>query len=211
MPKIGSCQDSHGLNTLDGAVMPATSRGTRRALAIAGTAALASAALPALPIHVPELYHLHGNSTLNATALNATALRPLPRVVAPHVGVALPGAVALHAPGRPLAAVAPLAPLTPGIMGWRVYCLAWVWAALMGMNPASLSYTQPPTMTPTGSSDGASFAQIMLIVWFWFLWVATPALQIPLLVFMLLFTLAKKMFCPFFVFLIWFIIAASSG
>ena len=101
-------------------VMPATSRGTRRALAIAGTAALASAALPALPIHVPELYHLHGNSTaLNATALNATvlnatalnalkatALRPLPRVVAPHVGVALPGAVALHAPGRPLAAVA---------------------------------------------------------------------------------------------------------
>ena len=101
--------------------MPATSRGTRRALAIAGTAALASAALPALPIHVPELYHLHGNSTavnataLNATALNAlnaTALRPLPRVVAPHVGVALPGAVALHAPGRPLAAVAPLAPLT---------------------------------------------------------------------------------------------------
>ena len=197
--------------------MPATSRGTRRALAIAGTAALASAALPALPIHVPELYHLHGNSTalnatpLNATALNATALRPLPRVVAPHVGVALPGAVALHAPGRPLAAVAPLAPLTPGIMGWRVYCMAWVWAALMGMNPASLSYTQPPTMTPTGSSDGASFAQIMLIVWFWFLWVATPALQIPLLVFMLLFTLAKKMFCPFFVFLIWFIIAASSG
>ena len=106
--------------------MPATSRGTRRALAIAGTAALASAAVPALPIHVPELYHLHGNSTaLNATALNATvlnatalnalkatALRPLPRVVAPHVGVALPGAVALaHAPGRPLAAVAPLAPL----------------------------------------------------------------------------------------------------
>ena len=57
----------------------------------------------------------------------------------------------------------------------------------------------------------ASFAQIMLGVWFWFLWVATPALQIPLLVFMLLFTLAKKMFCPFFVFLIWFIIAASSG
>ena len=96
-------------------------------------------------------------------------------------------------------------------MGWRVYCMAWVWAALMGMNPASLSYTQPPTMTPTGSSDGASFAQIMLIIWFWFLWVATPALQIPLLVFMLLFTLAKKMFCPFFVFLIWFIIAASSG
>ena len=40
---------------------------------------------------------------------------------------------------------------------------------------------------------------------------APPALQIPLLVFMLLFTLAKKMFCPFFVFLIWFIIAASSG
>ena len=155
---------------------------------------------------------MQGNSTaLNATALNATALRPLPRVVAPHVGVALPGAVALHAPGRPLAAVAPLAPLAPGIMGWRVYCMAWVWAALMGMNPASLSYTQPPTMTPTGSSDGASFAQIMLIVWFWFLWVATPALQIPLLVFMLLFTLAKKMFCPFFVFLIWFIIAASSG
>ena len=208
--------------------MPATSRGTRRALAIAGTAALASAALPALPIHVPELYHLHGNSTalnatalnatalnvtaLNATALKATALRPLPRVVAPHVGVALPGAVALvHTPGRPLAAVAPLAPLAPGIMGWRVYCTAWVWAALMGMNPASLSYTQPPTMTPTGSSDGASFAQIMLIIWFWFLWVATPALQIPLLVFMLLFTLAKKMFCPFFVFLIWFIIAASSG
>ena len=192
--------------------MPATSRGTRRALAIAGTAALASAALPALPVHVPELYHLDGNSTaLNATALNATALRPLPRVVAPHVGVALPGAVAQHAPGRPLAAVAPLAPLAPGIMGWRVYCMAWVWAALMGMNPASLSYTQPPTMTPTGSSDGASFAQIMLIVWFWFLWVATPALQIPLLVFMLLFTLAKKMFCPFFVFLIWFIIAASSG
>ena len=58
---------------------------------------------------------------------------------------------------------------------------------------------------------GASFAQIMLIIWFWFLWVATPALQIPLLVFMLLFTLAKKMFCPFFVFLIWFIVAASSG
>ena len=207
--------------------MPATSRGTRRALAIAGTAALASAALPALPIYVPELYHLDGNSTalnatalnatalnvtaLNATALKATALRPLPRVVAPHVGVALPGAVALHAPGRPLAAVAPLAPLTPGVMGWRVYCMAWVWAALMGMNPASLSYTQPPTMTPTGSSDGASFAQIMLIVWFWFLWVATPALQIPLLVFMLLFTLAKKMFCPFFVFLIWFIIAAASS
>jgi len=193
--------------------MPATSRGTRRTLAIAGTAALASAALPALPIHVPELFHLHGNLTaLNATALNATALRPLPRVVAPHVGVALPGAVALaHAPGRPLAAVAPLAPLAPGVMGWRVYCMAWVWAALMGMNPASLPYTQPPTMTPTGSSDGASLAQIMLIVWFWFLWVATPALQIPLLVFMLLFTLAKKMFCPFFVFLIWFIIAASSG
>ena len=193
--------------------MPATSRGTRRALAIAGTAALASAALPALPIHVPELYHLHGNSTaLNATAVNETALRPLPRVVAPHVGVALPGAVALaHAPGRPLAAVAPHAPLVPGVMGWRVYCMAWVWAALMGMNPASLSYTQPPTMTPTGSSDGASFAQIMLIVWFWFLWVATPALQIPLLVFMLLFTLAKKMFCPFFVFLIWFIIAAASS
>ena len=151
-------------------------------------------------------------TALNATALKATALRPLPRVVAPHVGVALPGAVALaHAPGRPLAAVAPHAPLVPGVMGWRVYCMAWVWAALMGMNPASLSYTQPPTMTPTGSSDGASFAQIMLIVWFWFLWVATPALQIPLLVFMLLFTLAKKMFCPFFVFLIWFIIAASSG
>ena len=107
--------------------MPPTSR--RRALAVAGTAALASAALPP---HAPQLLHANATSS-NATAPNASwsapvvlratdasSARPLPRFAAP-LQPGAPHPLPRYHPSPLLGAPRPLPPDEEVDPIWRIF------------------------------------------------------------------------------------------
>ena len=109
------------------AAMPPTSR--RRGLAVAGTAALASAALPP---HAPQLLHANATSS-NATAPNASwsapvvlratdasSARPLPRFAAP-LQPGAPHPLPRYHPSPLLGAPRPLPPDEEVDPIWRIF------------------------------------------------------------------------------------------